>query len=88
MEHRDAMICGGPVSIASKSATFFEPYYTWLGTGNMRSNSVHGHFPLSDSPLMFEFSLTGLPSLAQTRVQDKSVSIIHLTNLAPFRSGP
>jgi hypothetical protein len=37
---------------------------------------------------MFEFSHTGLPSLAETRGQDKSVSIIHPTNLAPFRSGP
>jgi hypothetical protein len=79
---------GEGLSIASKFATFSEPGRTWLGTGNMRSNSVHGRFPLLDSPLVFEFSLTGLPSLAQTRGQDKSVSIIHPTNLAPFRSGP
>jgi hypothetical protein len=74
----------GPVSIASESATFSEPDRTWLGTGNMRSNFVHGHFPLSESPLVFEFSLTRLPGLAQTRGRDKSVSIIHPTNLLPF----
>jgi hypothetical protein len=78
----------GPVSIASKSTTISEPDRTWLGTGNMRSNSVHEHFPLSDNPLVFEFSLTGLPSLAKTRGQDKSASIIHPTNLLPFCSGP
>jgi hypothetical protein len=26
----------------------------WLGTGNMRSNSLHGCFPISDNPLVFE----------------------------------
>jgi hypothetical protein len=56
----------GPVSIASKSATFSEPDHTWLGTENMTSNSVHGSFPLSDSPLMFEFSLTPDKSLEQS----------------------
>jgi hypothetical protein len=78
----------GAVSIASKSATFSETDCTWLGTRNMRSSFVHGCFPFSDSPLMFEFSHTGLASLAETRGQDKSVSIIHPTNREPFRSGP
>jgi hypothetical protein len=54
----------GPVSTASKSATFSEPDQTWFCTGNMRSNSVHERVPLSDNPLVFEFSLTHLPSLA------------------------
>jgi hypothetical protein len=69
----------GPVSIASKSATFSEPGRTWLGTGNMRSNSIHRRFQLSDSPLVFEFSLTCVPGLTQ-----KSVSIIRPINQVPF----
>jgi hypothetical protein len=48
------MTRGGPVSLASNSATFSESDCTWLGTRNMRLISVHGHFPLSHSPLMFE----------------------------------
>jgi hypothetical protein len=44
----------GPVSIDSKSATFFKPGRTWLGTENMRLDSIHGCFPLLDSPLVFE----------------------------------
>jgi hypothetical protein len=77
-----------PVSITSNLVAFSEPDHTWLGTRHMRMNSVHGHFLLSDSPLVFEFSLTGIPSLTQTQGQDKSVSIIHPTNLALFCSGP
>jgi hypothetical protein len=49
-----AMTRGGPVSLASNSATFSKSDCTWLGTRNMRLISVHGHFPLSHSPLMFE----------------------------------
>jgi hypothetical protein len=79
---------GANTSIESKSATFPEPDRTWLGTGNMRSNFVHGRFLLLDCPLVFEFSLTSLPTLAKTRGQDKSASIIRPTNLSPFRSGP
>jgi hypothetical protein len=52
----------GPMYIASKSATFSEPDRTRLGAGNMRSNYVHRRLPLSDSPLMFEFSLTVYPA--------------------------
>jgi hypothetical protein len=48
----------GPMSVVSKLATFSEPNCTWLGTGNIRSINVHKCFLLSDSPLMFEFSLT------------------------------
>jgi hypothetical protein len=76
------------VTITSNPATFSEPDRTLLGTRNMSSNFVHGRFPLSGSPLVFEFSLTCLPSLAQTLGRDKSASIIRPTNLAPFRSGP
>jgi hypothetical protein len=70
------------MSITSNPATFSKPDRTWLGIRYMRSNSFHGRFPLSDSPLVFEFSLTNLPSLAQTRDRDKCASIIHPTNLA------
>jgi hypothetical protein len=44
----------GPVSIASIPTTFSEPDRTWMGTENTRLNSVHGHFPLSNSPLVFK----------------------------------
>jgi hypothetical protein len=78
----------GPMSIKSNPATLSEPDRARLGTRHMRLNCVHGHFLLSDNPLVFEFSRTDLPSLAQTRGQDKSVSIIRPTYLAPFRSRP
>jgi hypothetical protein len=73
----------GPMSIASKSVTFSEPDHTCLGTRNMRSNSVHGRFPLSDSPLVFEFSLTGPTSLTQTRGRDKTI-FHHLPTKLPY----
>jgi hypothetical protein len=74
----------GPVSIASIPTTFSEPDRTWMGTENTRSNYVHGRFPLLDSPLVFQFSLTRLPGLAHTRGPEKSISIIHPTYLVPL----
>jgi hypothetical protein len=43
-----------PLCLRHNIGSFPESDCTWLGTRNMRLISVHGHFPLSHSPLMFE----------------------------------
>jgi hypothetical protein len=69
----------GPMSIASNSATFSETDRTWLGTGNMRSNYIHGHFPLSDTPLVFE--IFPYPStLPRSNLRPRQVHFRHSTH--------
>jgi hypothetical protein len=53
-EHREAMTQGGNVNNIQISHLLCARH-VWLGTRNTRLNSVHEHFPLSDSPHMFEF---------------------------------
>jgi hypothetical protein len=67
------------MSIASNSATFSETDRTWLGTGNMRSNYIHGHFPLSDTPLVFE--IFPYPStLPRSNLRPRQVHFRHSTH--------
>jgi hypothetical protein len=58
----------GPMSKASKSATFPEPGRTWLDTGTMRSNSVHGRFPYRMAHPCLSFPLPVYPASLKPEV--------------------